>query len=165
MLKYIEDGNLKKLYKNAADCIINSLIDNYAVKQDMKSNGLLFHSTYDYKGNIGVDECNIWGDYFYLEALTRYLKLIGSCIGNEKCTYYFAQSLDREWYMPFEHHRAKLVELIDNCVELFENDKDFLYFNLDGQTIVLEDYLEIKPYMREKLEKYVTDGKLIVGPW
>ena len=49
-----------------------SLIENYSVKPTDKSNGLLFHSTYYYKGNEGVDECNIWGDYFYMEALARY---------------------------------------------------------------------------------------------
>ena len=34
---------------------------------------------------------------------------------------------DREWYMPFEYHRAYLVKLIDNCIELFEKD-DKIYF-------------------------------------
>ena len=52
---------------------------------------------------------------------------------------------DREWYQPFETHRMKLVELIDNTAELFEKDKDYNSFHLDGQTIALDDYLEIKP--------------------
>ena len=72
---------------------------------------------------------------------------------------------DREWYMPFEYHRAYLVKLIDNCIELFENDKDFKCFCLDGHTVLLEDYLEIKPENREKIEKYVKNGKFKVGPW
>ena len=72
---------------------------------------------------------------------------------------------DREWYMPFEYHRAKLVELIDDCIELIENDKDFACFNLDGHTVLIEDYLEIKPYNREKLKKYISEGRITVGPW
>ncbi len=72
---------------------------------------------------------------------------------------------DREWYMPFEYHRAYLVKLIDDCLELFEKDKDFRHFHLDGQTIVLEDYLEIKPQNKELLKKYVKTGKFAVGPW
>ncbi|MDF2543281.1 MAG: alpha-mannosidase [Herbinix sp.] len=72
---------------------------------------------------------------------------------------------DREWYLPFEKHRLKLVELIDNCFELFENSDGFQSFHLDGQTIVLDDYLEIKPENREKLKKYVKEGKFLVGPW
>lgn len=74
MNKYIKDEEVKTLYKKIADTMMLSLIKNYAVKDGDKSNGLLLHSTYYYKGNEGVDECNIWGDYFYMEALTRYLK-------------------------------------------------------------------------------------------
>jgi len=72
---------------------------------------------------------------------------------------------DREWYMPFEYHRAKLVKLIDDCIELFENDKEFRTFHLDGHTALLEDYLEIKPENREKIEKYVKEGRFVIGPW
>ena len=36
---------------------------------------------------------------------------------------------------------------------------------LDGQTIVIEDYLEIKPYNREKLFAALKSGKIICGPW
>lgn len=72
---------------------------------------------------------------------------------------------DREWYMPFEYHRARLVKLIDACINLFENDGDFRCFYLDGHTVGIEDYLEIKPYNREKLKKYISEGRLAVGPW
>lgn len=67
-------------YTSIASKLIKSLYTNYAVKDVSKSNGLVLHSTYsnhspyntcDHKG---VDECNIWGDYFYMEALTRLLK-------------------------------------------------------------------------------------------
>ena len=51
---------------------------------------------------------------------------------------------DREWYLPFESHRMQLVELFDNLFDLFENDPEFKSFHLDGQTIVLDDYLEIR---------------------
>ena len=65
---------------------------------------------------------------------------------------------DREWYMPFEYHRARLVRLIDDCMELFETDEDFKSFHLDGHTLLLEDYLEIKPQNRERIKKYVEEG-------
>ncbi|MBB4100752.1 hypothetical protein [Sphingomonas kyeonggiensis] len=35
------------------------------------SNGLLLHGVYHMPNKLGVDECCIWGDYFYLEALVR----------------------------------------------------------------------------------------------
>lgn len=72
---------------------------------------------------------------------------------------------DREWYMPFEYHRARLVELIDTCIILFEKDDDFHSFFLDGHTACIEDYLEIKPQNRDKIKKYVTEGRLVIGPW
>ena len=52
---------------------MEALIDKCSTKNDEKSNGLLFHATYYYAGNLGIDECNIWGDYFYMEALMRFL--------------------------------------------------------------------------------------------
>ena len=72
---------------------------------------------------------------------------------------------DREWYLPFEKHRVKLIELMDNAMELFEKDERYRNFHLDGQTIVLDDYLEIRPEKREKLKKYVQEGRFHVGPW
>ncbi len=72
---------------------------------------------------------------------------------------------DREWYMPFEHHRIKLVRLIDEVMELFEKDENFRSFHLDSQTIVLDDYLEIRPQNREKLGRFIREGRFIVGPW
>ncbi len=60
--------------------IMKSLYDRYAVKDPEKSNGLVLHATYSKKSEFntctegGVDECNIWGDYYYMEALTRLSK-------------------------------------------------------------------------------------------
>ncbi|MDR1703175.1 MAG: glycoside hydrolase family 88 protein [Clostridiales bacterium] len=62
---------------SAARKMIKSLMDNYAVKDPAASNGLVLHATYSKKSPYntctpeGVDECCIWGDYFYMEALTR----------------------------------------------------------------------------------------------
>jgi hypothetical protein len=52
---------------------------------------------------------------------------------------------DREWYMSFEQHRMRLVELMDTLIEKMENDERYKFFHLDGQTIIIDDYLEIKP--------------------
>lgn len=68
------DDEHKATYTKAASDIMNSLIDNYASKKDSASEGLLEHGTYYYAGNLGIDECCIWGDYFYMEALVRLLK-------------------------------------------------------------------------------------------
>lgn len=71
---------------------------------------------------------------------------------------------DREWYMTFEQFRIKLVDLMDHLLTIIENQPDYV-FNLDAQTIVLEDYLEIKPSKRPLIEKYIKSGRIITGPW
>ena len=48
---------------------------------------------------------------------------------------------DREWYRTFQQFRLKLVHLVDGLLDILETDPDFKYFMLDGQTIVLDDYL------------------------
>jgi alpha-mannosidase len=54
---------------------------------------------------------------------------------------------DREWYLSFQQFRLKLVHLIDKLLEILDEDPEFKYFMLDGQTIVLDDYLQIRPDM------------------
>lgn len=72
---------------------------------------------------------------------------------------------DREWYMPLERHKMKLLDLIDDNMELFASDPEFRSFHLDGQTIVLDDYLEICPEKRAQVENYVKEGRFRVGPF
>ena len=72
---------------------------------------------------------------------------------------------DREWYRPFQGFRYKLVKTVTQIVEILEENPEFSMFFLDGQTIVLEDYLEIRPEMRERLERLIQTGRLKIGPW
>ena len=51
---------------------------------------------------------------------------------------------DREWYEPFQRMRARLVAMTDRMLTLVEEGK-IPCFHFDGQTIVLEDYLEVRP--------------------
>lgn len=67
------DDEHRKFYSETAERIMNSLIDAYTTKDDDNSNGLIKHATYYYAGDLGIDECNIWGDYFYMEALMRFM--------------------------------------------------------------------------------------------
>jgi alpha-mannosidase/mannosylglycerate hydrolase len=72
---------------------------------------------------------------------------------------------DREWYMPFEKHRLRLVDLIDLLLDIFANEPDYKHFHLDGQAIVLEDYLQVRPEREADLRRAAKDGKLSLGPW
>ena len=72
---------------------------------------------------------------------------------------------DREWYLPFEEHHLRLVDLIDQVLDLFDTDPDYRYFHLDGQTITLDDYLQIRPHQEARLKAAVQSGKLRIGPF
>ena len=73
-MKYMDDSDpLKTTYKNASKRIINALIDGYLTKDVPEANGLLLHAVYSKPHNVGVDEMNTWGCYFYMEALHRML--------------------------------------------------------------------------------------------
>jgi len=72
---------------------------------------------------------------------------------------------DREWYQTFQQFRIRLVGLINNLIDILEKDGTFSDFTMDGQTIILEDYFEVYPERREILKKYITQGKIHVGPW
>src|SRR6478735_2977736 len=72
---------------------------------------------------------------------------------------------DREWYSPFQTFRLRLVDLLDNLLPLLEGDLSYARFLLDGQTAVLDDYLEVRPEAAESLRRLATSGRLAVGPW
>ncbi|WP_262316195.1 alpha-mannosidase [Lacticaseibacillus parakribbianus] len=72
---------------------------------------------------------------------------------------------DREWYMGYEKHHMRLISLIDDLFHLFETDPNFDSFHLDGQTIILDDYLKVRPEKRAELEKWIQKGKLRIGPF
>lgn len=71
---------------------------------------------------------------------------------------------DREWYLPLEIHRARLIDQLDNVLELLADDPSYTY-HLDGQMIAVEDYLKIRPEKEDLIKKYVREGRLHIGPW
>jgi mannosylglycerate hydrolase len=72
---------------------------------------------------------------------------------------------DREWYLTFQGFRRRLVRLTDRLLSLMETNPRYKYYIFDGQTIVLEDYLEIRPENEERIRKLVQEGRLHIGPW
>lgn len=72
---------------------------------------------------------------------------------------------DREWYRPFELFRFRLVQVVDQLIDTLNADPNYRFFMLDGQTVVLEDYLEIRPEREADLDRLIRAGRLLVGPW
>ena len=71
---------------------------------------------------------------------------------------------DREWYRTFEGYRARLADAVDRVLELLEADPGYR-FMLDGQSVVLEDYLAVRPGQRAALERGLRARRLSTGPW
>ena len=75
MLKYLPEVEPDKdTYRHAMHCILRSLMERYTAPEIKPGNPVLLHGVYSWHSGKGVDEGNIWGDYYYMEALMRFYK-------------------------------------------------------------------------------------------
>jgi alpha-mannosidase/mannosylglycerate hydrolase len=58
-----------------------------------------------------------------------------------------------------------LVQLLDRTLDDIAAGKLGGPFTTDGQAIMLDDYLEVRPERRAQVEEFVRSGKLKVEPW
>lgn len=72
---------------------------------------------------------------------------------------------DREWYLPFEQFRGRLVRVVDRVLAIMQADPTYERFTLDGQSIVVADYLAIRPEREAAVRELVRSGRLAIGPW
>jgi len=72
---------------------------------------------------------------------------------------------DREWRFPFEETRMLLVEMIDGLLDLLDREPSYKHYHLDGQSILVDDYLDARPEQRHRLTEYIRDGRILIGPW
>lgn len=70
---------------------------------------------------------------------------------------------DREWYLPMEYFRLQLIRVVDEIIDVLEADPR-MCFTLDGQAVILEDYLEVQPQMRDRLRALIATGRIAIGP-
>ena len=71
---------------------------------------------------------------------------------------------DREWYAPLELFRNRLTDLFDRLLIILEKNPDYV-FHMDAQTVVLEDYLAVRPEKKAILMQHIKNRRIIVGPW
>lgn len=72
---------------------------------------------------------------------------------------------DRAWYHPFELFRLSLCRVFSRVLDLLEEAKGYEHFTFDGQTVVAEDFLELYPEQRKRIQKLVRQGRLTLGPF
>ena len=72
---------------------------------------------------------------------------------------------DREWYAPFETMRFHLLRFFDELIDTLEREPGLPAFLLDGQSVIVEDYLEVRRGARDRLTALVRSGRLRPGPF
>lgn len=73
--------------------------------------------------------------------------------------------LDREWYRTFQENRIKLTHFMDDLLDVMDNDPDYEFYSLDGQTSFMDDYFDVRPEEQERFKRHVQSGRLPIGPW
>ncbi len=71
---------------------------------------------------------------------------------------------DREWYLPFQKFRGKLVKTLDAIFAALESGR-LPFYQMDGQFLPVEDYLQIRPEKEPLVRRLIKEGRFVVGPW
>lgn len=72
---------------------------------------------------------------------------------------------DREWYFTINDAALLSIYNFEKIVNVLENDEKFPSFCLDGQTSIIEDSIELRPELRDKIAKLVKEKRIFLGPW
>lgn len=101
------------------------------------------------------DSKTSWADS-YIESASND-SAADSAIGREEVTpirtayYVFSSHWDREWHEPFEIFRRRLITYFDAVLDAITDRRLHGPVYCDGQSIVLEDYLAVRPERRDWL--------------
>lgn len=71
---------------------------------------------------------------------------------------------DREWYFSAEDSIFLSDKLFTDAIVELEKHPS-ASFTLDGQISILNDYVEIRPEMMDRVKRLVANNQLIIGPW
>ncbi|WP_231889999.1 glycoside hydrolase family 88 protein [Bacillus sp. SJS] len=74
LAKHTTDKELRSYYGQAASAMLRDLYEGYSTRNHPESNALILHGVYAKPEQLGVDEGNLWGDYYYMEGLVRLKK-------------------------------------------------------------------------------------------
>ena len=88
-------------------------------------------------------------------------------MGNKKYTMHVISGThwDREWRHTAEQSKLRLVDLMDNIINILETKDSYKCFCVDGGMIVIEDYLAVRPENRERIKKLIEAKKMWVVNW
>lgn len=72
---------------------------------------------------------------------------------------------DREWRHTAEQSKLRLVDLMDSILEILETKPEYEGFCVDGGTIVMEDYLSVRPENRDRIIKLIKEKRMFIVNW
>ena len=72
---------------------------------------------------------------------------------------------DREFRFSFEKTRHNLLRMLDTTLDILESDPAYHSFTMDGHTLMIEDYLTMRPEREPQVRKMIESGRLIIGPY
>ena len=72
---------------------------------------------------------------------------------------------DREFRFSFEKTRHNLLVMLDTTLDILQSDPEYHSFTMDGHSIMIDDYLEMRPERREQVERFIRERRLIIGPY
>ena len=59
----------------------------------------------------------------------------------------------------------RMVDMLELTLDILDSREDFRAFTLDGQAVLLEDHLEMRPEDEERVRRHVHADRLQVGPF
>ncbi|GEN56142.1 alpha-mannosidase [Halolactibacillus alkaliphilus] len=71
---------------------------------------------------------------------------------------------DREWYFTKDETKVLLRNHMQDVMSYLEDNPETIYI-LDGQSVMIDDYLELEPEAEPRLKKLIQSGNIRVGPW
>lgn len=71
---------------------------------------------------------------------------------------------DREWYFSKDETKVLLRNHMDNVFDFLQTHPECIYI-LDGQSVMIDDYLELQPDGEDRMKHFVENKQLRVGPW
>ncbi|MHC4122036.1 MAG: glycoside hydrolase family 38 N-terminal domain-containing protein [Planctomycetota bacterium] len=72
---------------------------------------------------------------------------------------------DREWRYPLWQNRLHLIRFMDTLLDLLDHDPEYRCMVLDSQSVMVEDYLQVKAENKQRTKKYIAEGRIKIGPW
>src|SRR5699024_10502784 len=71
---------------------------------------------------------------------------------------------DREWYFTTADSIVLIDDVFTKVLDELDKHED-AKFNLDGQSSIMDEYIELRPERLDQVKRLIAEKKLEIGPW